>query len=183
MAIMNPKWANIPARQYQLGEAANFIMFTNRQRDRQKFQKVLSFNKNAPGLVSSAGQKHGKNETHKLDALGTIFTDAFTQAVVTAGRARRVAQMEKRHAKALARFAAFAHNSTAQNLRLGEAGRVGTDNIDGVLCKAQLAEPLESARPVPPYPFAAINLPLTRDTPYISHLLQGTSAGCTPPHR
>ncbi|KAJ1402320.1 hypothetical protein B484DRAFT_483756, partial [Ochromonadaceae sp. CCMP2298] len=50
MAIMNPKWANIPARQYQLGEAANFIMFTNRQRDRQKFQKVLSFNKNAPGL-------------------------------------------------------------------------------------------------------------------------------------
>jgi hypothetical protein len=71
-AIFTPKWSSPKAAEYELSEAAAYITFCKRRADKSLGNRILQFNKNAPGLIGTAGQKNGKDESHILDSSNTL---------------------------------------------------------------------------------------------------------------
>ena len=58
---------------------------------------------------------------------------------------------------------AINNNIVQQNVQMEQLGRTATTNRDGLYCKAQHADPVHSARPIPPSPFAPQRLLTTEE--------------------
>ena len=166
LAIFIPKWANTLPAEYTAREAAAFLIFKLRRRDKILCMKSLAFNKNVQNLVATAGQKTYANETFLTMCLQELLpSDANTMRYVNVRIHRFTKAIRRRLIYARKCSDIVGSDIVAQNRGLGlhdSSPRV-IFSTDGMMSGRQLVESNTSLKTCTLFPFMKESLILSTE--------------------
>jgi len=165
-AIMIPKSLSCKGLEYRMRVAFAFFIFASHQSMKQYDQRVLVKNKNTGTLVATTSEKLPRVQQFFTDIWVELFpSDTFMRSKTTHWRAKvqKHCQLRGDHLRKKADELSSNPLNACQGSSSRHLGQMRNAQIDGQYCGVQLAAPPDCPRPVPPFPFMAVNM-LTAQT-------------------